>query len=90
MTANKSDSTLCHACKHSPQNTAWVRVYLTDDQWDDLIRFRDSCLDDGTFSMSSMKRRELAHLGLLRWRGQSRWDLTELGRQAIAVHENRF
>lgn len=92
MEAERANN-LCHACAHTQNDIGWFRVNLSDDDVRDLLRFRDECHDDGTFTLRSDQTRRFCGMGVMQWRGRAGYSLTSIGEEVLSragvLHDNQ-
>lgn len=55
-----------------------------------LKRFNDTCQDDGTYDLHKDMITKLSEIGLIRWRGGNRYEITKFGEFTLISNQERF
>lgn len=60
-----------------------VRVSMSEDQCNELLRFNETCEDGQEYDVRRGMMKSLTYVGMVRWCGGSRFEITDAGISAI-------
>lgn len=60
-----------------------VRVSMSEDQCNALLRFNETCQDGQEYDVRRSMMKSLTHVGMVRWCGGSRFEITDAGIAAV-------
>jgi len=66
-----------------------VRFSMTEDQCNALLRLNETCEDDQEYDVSRRMMKSLTYVGVVRWCGGSRFEITDAGIAAVEELQER-
>lgn len=66
-----------------------VRVSMSEDQANALLRFNDTCEDGQPYDVRRSMMKSLTYVGMVRWCGGSRFEITDAGIAAVEDLQER-
>ena len=66
-----------------------VKVSMSEDQANTLLRFNETCEDGQQYDVSRRIMKSLTYVGMVRWCGGSRFEITDAGIAAVEDLQER-
>lgn len=66
-----------------------VRISMSEDQCNALLRFNDTCEDGQQYDVRRSMMKSLTYVGVVRWCGGSRFEITDAGIAAVEYLRER-
>lgn len=64
-------------------------VSMSEDQCNALLRFHETCEDGQPYDVRRSMMKSLTYVGMIRWIGGSRFEITDAGIEAVEVLRER-